>query len=225
MGAIATQLEAIRATLPKGVELVAVSKFHPTEQILEAYHAGQRIFGESRVQELQTKQPALPPDIEWHFIGTLQRNKVKYIIPYIHTIHSGDSTKLLLEIDRQSQRVGRTTKVRVLLQVHISGEPSKQGFSQEELTELLQSGTLQELHHLEVVGLMGMASLTNDMGLVEQEFARMQELFAHTRENYFATQESFRHLSIGMTHDYPIALRHGATYVRIGTGIFGERNG
>lgn len=204
---------------------MAVSKFHPTEQILEAYHAGQRIFGESRVQELQTKQPALPPDIEWHFIGTLQRNKVKYIIPYIHTIHSGDSTKLLLEIDRQSQRVGRTTKVRVLLQVHISGEPSKQGFSQEELTELLQSGTLKELHHLEVVGLMGMASLTNDMGLVEQEFARMQQLFTHTKENYFATQESFRHLSIGMTHDYPIALRHGATYVRIGTGIFGERNG
>ncbi|MDN4754556.1 YggS family pyridoxal phosphate-dependent enzyme [Porphyromonadaceae bacterium W3.11] len=220
---IKENLEQLREELPKDVQLIAVSKYHTVEEVMEAYDAGQRIFGENRVQEMEEKQPQLPDDIEWHLIGTLQRNKVKYIIPYVHTIHSVDSEKLLNEIEKQCARRGRE-KVRALLQLHISGEETKHGFSREELQALLDGDTLKSLQHVEVVGIMGMGSLTNDQSIVEGEFARMQEIFKELKEGPFSGQESFKELSMGMSQDYQIALSYGTTYVRLGTAIFGQPN-
>lgn len=220
---IKENLERLREELPKDVQLIAVSKYHTVEEIMEAYDAGQRVFGENRVQEMEEKQPQLPDDIEWHLIGTLQRNKVKYIIPYVHTIHSVDSEKLLKEIEKQCVRRGRE-KVRVLLQLHISGEETKHGFSREELQALLESDTIGSLEHVEIVGIMGMGSLTDDQTIVASEFSRMQEIFNMLKEGPFAGQQSFNELSMGMSQDYQIALSYGTTYVRLGTAIFGKPN-
>ena len=226
MSTIADRIETLRRELGEQVRLVAVSKFHPVEKLREAYDAGQRIFGENRVQEMVAKQPEMPDDVQWHLIGTLQRNKVKYIAPFVDTIESVDSAKLLREIERQAviqERPAERGPIRCLLQIHISGEESKHGLDETELHELLESGLIDDCPHVEVVGLMAMASLTDDMELVERQFARMQELLGEVRDRYFADQSSFRELSIGMSQDYKIALRHGATYVRIGTAIFGPR--
>lgn len=222
MSQIADRIQEITAELPPQVRLIAVSKFHPVSAILEAYEAGQRIFGENRVQELVDKAPQLPQDIEWHMIGTLQRNKVKYIVPFVHTIQSVDSPKLLDEIERQCARLGRAT-IHVLLQVHISGEETKHGFGIEELQDYLSSGAHTRLTHIRIAGLMGMASLTDDETRIRDEFGEMQKLFSALKEEYFATSEDFCHLSIGMSDDYPIAIEYGATYVRVGTKIFGHR--
>lgn len=225
MSTIRDRIAALREELGP-VKLVAVSKFHPVEKLREAYDAGQRIFGENRVQEMVSKQPEMPDDVQWHLIGTLQRNKVKYIAPFVDTIESVDSQKLLREIERQAvlqERPEERGPIRCLLQIHISGEESKHGFDETELRELLESGLIRESPHVEVVGLMAMASLTDDMELVESQFALMEELLHEVKERYFADQDSFRELSIGMSQDYKIALRHGATYVRIGTAIFGPR--
>lgn len=204
--------------------LVAVSKFHPVERIREAYDAGQRIFGENRVQELAQKVEELPSDIEWHFIGTLQRNKVKYIVPYIHTIHSVDRGSLLTEIERQCERQERTgDPIRVLLQLHISGEESKHGFTREELRTFLDKYPLDELQHTQIVGLMGMAEYTDDEAVIERQFETLHSVLLELRESYFRDDPAFCELSMGMSHDYPLALKHGATYVRIGTDIFGPR--
>lgn len=213
-------LEQIRKELPEGVKLIAVSKYHTVNEVREAYEAGQRLFGENRVQELEEKHPLLPEDIEWHLIGTLQRNKVKYIVPYVHTIHSIDSEKLLLEVEKQCQRLGRS-HIRVLLQIHISGEETKHGFSEDELNALLSSDTVSSLEHVEIVGIMGMASLTDDTSRVESEFIRMKQLFDELKAGAFAQQESFKELSMGMSQDYTLALQHGSTYIRLGTAIFG----
>ena len=218
---IGEEIQRITAELPDGVRLVAVSKFHPEDAVMEAYRAGQRIFGESHVQELQRKHETLPSDIEWHFIGHLQTNKVKYIAPYIALIHAVDTPKLLAEIDKQGVKCGR--RIPCLLQLHVAQEKTKFGFTPEEAEELLRDGALHEMQGVEIRGVMCMASLTDDEGQIAQEFERAHRFFLTARERYFANQPSFAECSWGMSDDYPIALQHGSTMVRIGSLIFGPR--
>ncbi|MDR2120611.1 MAG: YggS family pyridoxal phosphate-dependent enzyme [Tannerella sp.] len=217
---VAGNLARIRSTLPDGVTLVAVSKFHPPEIIREAYDAGQRIFGENRVQELTAKQPLLPHDVEWHFIGTLQTNKVKYIAPFIHTIQSIDSVNLLKEVDRQAGK--RKRKIRVLLEIHIAEETSKHGFTMDECRVLLGDGTFSAFPNVRIAGLMGMATFTDDTEQVGREFRRLNAFFEEIK-NDRPPGDAFTELSMGMSGDYPIAVAHGSTMVRIGSAVFGER--
>ena len=219
---IAERIHALTSQLPQGVRLVAISKFHPAEAIAEAYAAGQRLFGESRVQELQAKHEALPKDIEWHFIGHLQTNKVKYIVPYVSLIHGIDSFRLLAEVDRQAERVGRT--VGCLLQMHIAREETKFGFSFEECRQLLQESEWRQLHHVRLCGMMGMATNTDNMQQVEEEFRSLATFFHEVKTTWFAADEAFCELSMGMSHDYQQAIAAGSTLIRVGTYIFGERN-
>ena len=219
---IKEEIAKITAELPKGVRLIAVSKFHPAEAVMEAYEAGQRLFGENKVQEMVAKQEVLPKDIEWHFIGHLQTNKVKYIAPFVTMIHSIDSLHLLTEVNRQAEKVGRV--INVLLQIHIAHEETKFGMTFDECRALLNEGTWKQLNHVRICGLMGMATFTDDMGQVEREFTGLQAFFEELKGNWFADDTAFKELSMGMTDDYPIAIRHGSTFVRIGTLIFGERN-
>ena len=219
---IAQRIHTLTSELPEGVRLVAVSKFHPAEAIAEAYAAGQRIFGESRVQELQAKHEALPKDIEWHFIGHLQTNKVKYIVPYVSLIHGIDSFRLLTEVDKQAERVGRS--VGCLLQMHIAREETKFGFSFDECREMLQAGEWRKMQHVRLCGLMGMATNTDNMQQVEEEFRSLAAFFHEVKAGWFAADDSFCELSMGMSHDYPQAIAAGSTLIRVGTYIFGERN-
>lgn len=214
-------LQEVKATIDSGVELVAVSKFHPVEVLREAYEEGQRIFGESRVQELQAKQAALPPDIQWHFIGHLQPNKVKYIAPYISLIHAVDSFKLLAEIEKQAAKMHRT--IPCLLQLHIAQEETKFGFTPAECTAMLQAGEWRELKHVQLAGLMCMASNTDNEQQVETEFTQAHAYFNEIKSRFFADDPAFCQRSWGMSHDYRLAMKHGATLVRIGSAIFGER--
>ncbi|MDD7437994.1 MAG: YggS family pyridoxal phosphate-dependent enzyme [Bacteroidales bacterium] len=216
---IRERLETIRRQLPKTTKLIAVSKYHTPEEVMEAYDAGHRLFGENRVQELLPKREALPKDIEWHLIGTLQRNKVKYVVPFVSMIHSIDSVKLLKEVEKECSKQGRK-ELPVLLQIHISREETKHGFSPEEVKKFLTTELLSELQYTKISGIMGMASLTDDMDKVENEFAEMQELFDELRNGVFKNSPSFSELSMGMTHDYPIAVKHGATIIRVGSAIF-----
>lgn len=218
---IKKNISAIRASLPEGVKLVAVSKFHPVETIKEAYEAGIRIFGESRVQELVTKQPVLPEDIEWHFIGTLQTNKVKNIAPFISMIHSVDTLKLVQEIDRQAARCSRA--IRVLIEVHIAEEANKHGFSVDECKTLFTGDVLQQFPNIQVCGLMGMATFTDNTDRVRREFGLLRSLFEDIKSMPFTGRDFFTELSMGMSDDYKIAIEEGSTMVRIGTGIFGTR--
>lgn len=218
MGTVADNLAHIRATLPSGVTLVAVSKFHPAEVLMEAYKAGQRIFGESRPQELTAKYKELPKDIEWHMIGHLQTNKVKYIAPFVSLIHSVDTMKLAETIDKEAEKCGRT--VDVLLQVHIAQEEAKFGWDAGELEHFLQNGSLNALEHIRVRGLMGMASLTEDAAQVKSEFAGLHNVFITFKEKYLPEMDV---LSMGMSGDYPLAIEEGATTVRVGSSIFGAR--
>ena len=219
---VADNLRQVLADLPQGVRLVAVSKFHPEEAILEAYGAGQRIFGESKVQEMSRKYEALPKDIQWHFIGHLQTNKVKYIAPYVALIHGIDSFRLLAEVEKQGAKVGRT--IDVLLQIHIAREETKFGFSPDECRQMLAGGQWRALEHVRLCGLMGMATNTDDMDRVQQEFNSLHALFAEIKAAYFADAPWFRELSMGMSHDYHEAVRAGSTLVRVGSHIFGERD-
>lgn len=219
MSTIAQRLDNILATLPAGVRLVAVSKFHPAETIREAYDAGQRCFGESRAQELQAKYQQLPQDIEWHFIGHLQTNKVKYIVPFVSLIHSVDSVRLLDEIERQAERVGRV--VDCLLEVHVAQEDTKYGFSLDDCREFCTAENVATYPHIRFRGIMGMASNTDDDGQVKREFAQLKQLFDEVRGSM--SDASFDTLSMGMSHDYLMAVEQGSTMVRIGTTIFGER--
>lgn len=219
---IAKNLQQVWAELPQGVRLVAVSKFHPAESIREAYQAGQRIFGESKAQELQAKHEALPGDIEWHFIGHLQTNKVKYIAPYVTLIHSIDSPHLLAEVDRQAAKAGRT--VDCLLQVHIAREETKFGFTPDECRQYLASGQWRQLEHVRLCGLMGMATNTDDMQQVQAEFQGLAALFREVKAEWFPQAPWFKELSMGMSHDYHEAIAAGSTLVRVGSHIFGERN-
>lgn len=214
-------LKQVKATIEPGVELVAVSKFHPAEAILEAYEQGQRIFGESRAQELQAKHEVLPHDIQWHFIGHLQANKVKYIAPYITLIHTVDSLKLLKEIDRQAEKCNRV--IDCLLELHLAQEDTKYGLTTKACTELLEAGEWRELQHIRITGIMCMATNTPDEAQIEQEFKRAKLYFDEVKQRFFAKNDSFCQRSWGMSHDYAIAMRQGANLVRIGTAIFGER--
>lgn len=218
---IQENLRAVLAELPQGVRLVAVSKYHPDEAILEAYEAGQRIFGESKVQELEQKVKTLPADIEWHFIGHLQTNKVKYIAPFIALIHAVDTFKLLEEINRQAEKAGRT--IPCLLEIHIAREESKYGFTFDTCRQMLEEGTWRNLPHVCIAGVMGMATNTDDTNEIKQEFESLHQFFFELKQKYFATQDTFKEISMGMSHDYEYAIRAGSTLVRVGTKIFGER--
>lgn len=217
---ISSEIEALRRELPSGVKLLAVSKFHSAEAILEAYNAGQRAFAESRPQELFSKVATLPKDIEWHFIGHLQSNKIKLVVPNVTLIHSVDSEKLLREIDTFALSHGEVS--RVLLEVFIAKEESKQGFSEKEVCELLNSLKINKLSNTTICGLMGMATFTSDTEEVRREFGFIHDLFFRLRAFHPELQE-FKQLSIGMSEDYRIALECGSTCVRIGTKIFGAR--
>ncbi|WP_337486975.1 YggS family pyridoxal phosphate-dependent enzyme [Prevotellamassilia timonensis] len=214
-------LNEVRATVKQGVELVAVSKFHPAALIKEAYDQGQRIFGESRVQELQAKHEALPADIQWHFIGHLQPNKVKYIASYISLIHAVDSYKLLAEINKQAAKHDRV--IPCLLELHIAQEESKYGFTPEACTALLEDGAWRALKNVQIAGLMCMASNTPDMVQVRSEFHQARVYFDELKQRFFADDPHFCERSWGMSHDYDVAMDEGATLVRVGTAIFGER--
>lgn len=197
---------------------MAVSKYHTTADIMQAYQAGQRAFGESRVQELCAKHDELPQDIEWHFIGHLQTNKVKYIAPFISLIHAVDTISLLGEIDRQAQRHDRT--IPCLLQVHIAQEPTKYGMQPADLIRLLEDGQWRTMTHAHITGIMAMATNTTDTMQIQAEFHTVSQLFQQVRAQYFSQDPTFRTLSMGMTADYPIAISQGSTMVRIGSKIF-----
>ena len=214
-------LYKVLATLPDGVRLVAISKFHPASYIMEAYDEGQRIFGESHEQELAGKVRELPQDIEWHFIGHLQTNKVKYIAPYISMIEAVDSLRLLREIEKQAARCDRVVKV--LLELHIAEEATKYGLTPDDCRQLLDDGEWRTMSHVQICGLMMMASLTDDEEQISREFQTAQDLFDELKQKYFADSPAFCERSWGMSDDYPIAVRHGSTMVRIGTAIFGPR--
>ena len=251
---VSDNLKALYEKLPSAVKLVAVSKFHPVSRLMEAYDAGQRVFGENRPQELAQKVPQMPADVEWHFIGHLQTNKLKLVLPYVSLVQSVDSFHLLEAIDKWGSDNGKT--IDVLLELHLGAEETKHGFSEEEILMLLNSGStpsenLRSLRDLRpshewappsnvprvaqfaegvllpqsirIRGLMGMATNTEDEGVIEADFARIEALFQRIREAHPELRDTFTELSIGMSGDWPIAVRHGATMVRIGTDIFGER--
>ena len=214
-------LREVLGNLPAGVNLVAISKFHPNEYIEAAYAEGQRIFGESQEQELARKVESLPKDIEWHFIGHLQTNKVKYIAPYISMIESVDSLKLLKEINKQAAKHDRVVKV--LLELHIAEEETKSGFSFDDCRELLEAGEWRTMEHVRICGIMMMASNTDDEQQIAQEFDAAYAFFKEVKEKYFADDDAFCERSWGMSHDYRIAVKHGSNMVRVGTTIFGPR--
>ena len=219
---IQAQIEKINNELPSTVKLVAVSKFNPVEAVQVAYDAGQRIFGESRPQELFQKVSVLPSDIKWHFIGHLQTNKLKMVLPYVDMVHSVDSERLLVEINKYA--VKNNLKVKCLLEVFIAQEESKQGFSKDELFALLDKMQQETMSGVEICGLMGMASFVDDRNQIAAEFDQLKGIFDMAREKYISTLPNFNELSMGMSGDYDIAVEKGSTLVRIGTSIFGARN-
>lgn len=214
-------LRQVLAYLPEGVRLVAISKYHPNEYIMAAYEEGQRIFGESHEQELRQKVESLPRDIEWHFIGHLQTNKVKYIAPYISMIEAVDSLKLLKEIDKQAARNNRVIKV--LLELHIAEEETKYGLTLDACRQLLEGGEWRTLQHVEICGLMMMASYVEDTAQIRQEMTLAADFFDEMKKKYFSDADTFCERSWGMSHDYRIAVQCRSTMVRVGTTIFGPR--
>ena len=215
---VSDSLSALYDKLPSAVKLVAVSKFHPVSRLMEAYQAGQRIFGENRPQELAGKVPQMPADVEWHFIGHLQTNKLKLVLPYVSLVQSVDSFHLLEAISRWGQENDRI--VDILLELHLGAEDTKHGFSEEDILKLCSGSTPTSIR---IRGLMGMATNTEDEAVIEADFARIEALFNRIREERPEWRETFTELSIGMSGDWPLAVRHGATMVRIGTDIFGPR--
>jgi pyridoxal phosphate enzyme (YggS family) len=201
--------------------LIAVSKRQPLDALLEMYHAGQRDFGENRVQELMDKLELLPKDIRWHFIGHLQRNKVKYLAPFVHMIHSVDTVKLAREINREAKKNAR--RIPVLLEVKIASEETKHGFSMDDLKLALANSDLLELEHIDITGLMAMATFTKDQNRIRVEFKALSNYFKEIKAKYFENKPTFSELSIGMSSDYKIALEEGSTMVRVGSLIFGPR--
>ena len=219
---IKTNLSALLDELPPGCKLIAVSKTQPPEKILEAINAGQRIFGENKVQELLSKYEVLPKDIEWHLIGHLQSNKVKYVAPFVSLIHSVDTARLLVEINKQGSKIQRV--IPCLLQVHIAKEETKFGFSEQEVNELIATTTWETLHHIKIAGLMGMATFTDNTEQVRMEFRSLKTLFNKLKSTSLPTQFQLTELSMGMSGDYKIAVEEGSTMVRVGTAIFGIRH-
>lgn len=219
---VSESLENIRSAIPKSVRLIAVSKTKSVETIMEAYDAGQKVFGENKVQELASKKDLLPEDIEWHYIGHLQTNKVKYLAPFVDMIHAVDSMKLLKEINKQALKNSRT--VNCLLQIHIAEEDSKFGLSEGELFSILESEDLNELRNINIKGLMGMATLTYNDEQIRKEFRYLKGLFEKVQSRYSTILPGFTEISMGMSGDYEIAIEEGSTMVRIGSSIFGARH-
>ncbi len=219
---ISSNLKEIKKSLPDQVTLVAVSKTKPISDLQEAYDAGQRIFGENKVQELREKQPALPKDIEWHMIGHMQTNKVKYIAPYISLIHGVESFKLLEEINKQAKKNNRI--INVLLQFHIAIESTKFGLQIDEARDILKSDEFQALENIKVAGVMGMASFVDNESQIRQEFQSLKQIFDSLKSEFFENSPSFNTISMGMSGDYQLAIEEGSTMVRVGSSIFGARN-
>lgn len=209
-------------TIPKNVQLVAVSKTKPNEDLIVAYNAGQRVFGENKVQELTIKYEELPTDIQWHMIGHLQRNKVKYIAPFVSMIHAVDSLRLLKEINKQAKKNNRI--IDCLLQFHIAEESTKFGLDLAEAKELLSSDEFNEMENVSICGVMGMATFTDNEEQVQREFSALKKIFNELKETFFKSKDSFKEISMGMSGDYKIAIKEGSTMVRIGSTIFGARN-
>lgn len=218
---IKKNIEKIKQDLPDHCRLIVVSKTQPINRILEAYESGHRIFGENKVQELCSKFEELPKNIEWHLIGHLQTNKVKYVAQFIHLIHAVDSLKLLQEINKQAQKVNRTIKC--LLQIYIAEEETKFGLSQPELSDLIQSNEIENLKNIQIIGLMGMATFTENTEQIRKEFKYLRTIFNSIAEQNLPENVRMQELSMGMSGDYKIAIEEGSTLVRIGTSIFGER--
>jgi pyridoxal phosphate enzyme (YggS family) len=218
---ITQNITNIRTHIPSNVRLVCVSKFQPHESIIEAYQAGERIFGESKVQELCEKYESLPKDISWHFIGHLQTNKIRFIVPFVSLIHGVDSYKLLEEINKQALKLGK--QVNCLLQVHIAQEETKFGFSESELLRCLSTGKWKELENIQICGLMGMATYTENRVQIQNEFKGLKHLFEKVQLTFFSGIPYFTELSMGMSDDFQLAISQGSTLVRVGSSIFGHR--
>jgi hypothetical protein len=215
-------INRLRSEIPGNVKIIAISKTKSAAEILEVYNTGHRLFGENRVQELTGKAAILPGDIQWHMVGHLQTNKVKYIIPFVSLIHSVDSLKLLSVINNESLKINKIQDC--LLQVFIAREETKFGFSEAELVATLESQEFAQLNNIRIAGLMGMATFTDDNSIVREEFRNLAGIFKKVKEDFFPDGDYFRELSMGMSGDYQIAVEEGSTIVRIGTLIFGERN-
>lgn len=218
---IKAQLDILRTEIPSSVTLIAVSKTKPVSDIAVAYDAGQRHFGENKVQEMVEKAAQLPTDIKWHLIGHLQTNKVKYMAGFVHLIHGVDSLKLLVEINKQAAKVARIQDV--LLQFHIAQEETKFGLNLSEAQDLLSSNTFEQLQHVRICGVMGMASFTTNQKQISQEFEHLAQIFKQLKEEFFKNQDHFKEISMGMSGDYPLAISKGSTMVRVGSKIFGGR--
>ena len=218
---IAENIARIKVSLPEHTKLIAVSKTKPAEIILEAYHSGQRAFGENKVQEMVQKSESLPADIEWHFIGHLQSNKVKYLAPFVHMIHAVDSLKLLKTIDREAAKCNRVLPC--LLQFHIAQEETKFGMDLQEASQLLSSEEFKSLNHVTIAGVMGMATFTENQEQVRSEFRKLRHIFTELKKQFFAESSFFNELSMGMSDDFMLAIEEGSTMVRIGSTIFGAR--
>jgi PLP dependent protein len=218
---IAANIGKIKQELSQNVKLIAVSKTKPVQTLMEAYDAGQKIFGENKVQELVTKYEQMPKDIEWHMIGHLQSNKVKYIIPLIHLIHSVDSENLLAEINKQAAKLNKVQKV--LLQISIADEETKFGFEQGNLLKVIDKYLNDEFENVEIIGLMGMATFTDNLDQIAGEFAGLKKLFDEIKSDYLSNQDSFSQISMGMSSDYQLAIANGSTMIRVGSNIFGGR--
>lgn len=219
---IKENLNKVRATVPNDVTLIAVSKTKPVADLQEAYDAGQRIFGENKALEMRDKHQELPKDIQWHFIGHLQTNKIKYIAPFVSLIHSIDSISLLEAVNKEAVKNNRV--IDCLLQFHIAKEETKFGLDIEEAEEMLKSVSYKNLNNINIIGVMGMATFTDDVNQIRNEFKSLKNIFNILKERYFQDKESFKEISMGMSDDYPIAIEEGATMVRVGSKIFGARN-
>lgn len=222
MSAIANEITKIKSSLPATTRLIAVSKTKPVEDLQQAYYAGQRVFGENKALEMRDKHEVLPNDIQWHFIGHLQTNKIKYIISYVSLIHSIDSCNLLNEVNIAATKKDRV--VDCLLQFHIADEDTKYGLSFDEAQVLLNSPEYKAMNNIRIVGVMGMATFTDNQDQIRQEFRNLKSIFDRLKEQYFADNDSFKEISMGMSDDYPIAIEEGSTLIRVGSAIFGKRN-
>ncbi len=218
---IAGEIERLKKELPESVKLIAVSKTKSAEQILEAYYSGHKLFGENKVQELAVKYELLPKDIEWHMVGHLQTNKVKYISPFVSLIHGVDSLKLMIEINKQALKYHRV--IDCLLQIRIAREESKFGLNSADVKLILESDDYKRLSNIRILGVMGMASFTDNANTIRDEFKKLVSIFRSIRQGYFADMPEFKELSMGMSSDYKIAIEEGSTMVRVGSQIFGER--
>lgn len=219
---IVESIKEIYSELPEGVSLVAVSKTKPNEMIIEAYNSGHKIFGENKVQDLSRKYEELPKDIQWHFIGHLQRNKVKFIAPFINLIHALDSERLLQTINNEAEKCNR--KISCLIQLRIAKEETKFGMTLSEIESMLNSETFKNANNTVIAGVMGMATYTDDEEQIADEFAELQQVFNYLKEKFFRENPEFKEISAGMTDDFHIAVKYGSTLVRVGSRIFGERN-